>query len=61
MANITINIILVWCSISVATNCNRIISDILAAPEVIGHLNDESTEGLLSTYWDYAKKTAADG
>ena len=45
MSNITVNIILGWCGISIATNCNHIIADMLTAPEGIDHLNDESTEG----------------
>ena len=61
MAYIAVNIILLWCGIIVATNRNHIIADMLTAPEVINHLNEESTEGLCSTYQDYAKRTASDG
>ena len=50
-----------WCDISVATNRNRINADMLTAPEGIDHINDESTEGMLSTYRDYAKRAAPDG
>ena len=60
MANITVNIMLGWCGITVAANRNCIIANMITAPEGINHLNDESTEGLLSTYWDYAKRVAAD-
>ena len=60
MSNITVNIMFGWCGIIVATNRNRIIADIITAPEGIDHLNDESTEGLLSTYRDYADRTASD-
>ena len=48
------------CGISVGANCNRIVSDMLTAPEGINQLNDESTEGVLSTYRDYEKRAAAD-
>ena len=61
MAEITVNTMLGWCGISVAANRNRIIADMLSAPEGIDHLNDESTEGLLSTYRDYAKRSVAEG
>ena len=50
MSDITVNIILGWCSISVVTNQNSIIADMLDATEGINHIKDESTEGLLSTY-----------
>ena len=60
MANITVNIMLGWCGISVTINRNRIIADVLTTPEVIDHINDKYSEGLLSTYRDYAKRTAVD-
>ena len=59
MANITVNIMLGWCGISITTNRNHIIADMLTAPKGIDHLNDESTEGMLSTYRDNTKRTAA--
>ena len=61
MSNMTVKIMLGWCVFSVATNWNRIISGMLTVTEGIDHLNEESTERLLSTYWDYAKRTLADG
>ena len=38
MANISINVILGWCGISVVAQINRITSDLLSAPEGLGHL-----------------------
>ena len=48
MSNISINFILGWCGILVAAQRNRITSDLLIAPEVLGHFYNESTEELMS-------------
>jgi hypothetical protein len=61
MATIATTTLLTWCGISTARNCNRIIADMNSAPEGLDHLNDESTEGLMSMYRDYTKRTVADG
>ena len=50
MSNITVNIMLGWCGISIATNRNHIIADMFNALEGVDHLNEESKEGLLSAY-----------
>ena len=50
MANISINVILGWCGISVAVKRTRIPSDLLSVPEGLGHFYNESTEELLSTF-----------
>ena len=61
MANISINVILGWCGISVAAQRTRITSDLLSATEGLGQVYNDSTEELLSTFRDYGSRDAADG
>ena len=61
MANISVNVILGWCVISVASQRNRTTSDIISAPEELGQFYNESAEELPSTLRDYRRRDAADG
>ena len=58
---ITINAILQFCSITVADQRNRIEQEILSDPEVLMHLNDESTEDMITTFRDYGRREMTDG
>ena len=35
-------------------------NELLIVPEGMGHLNDESTKGMIATFWDYGRKDVAD-
>ena len=43
-----------------AANLNRIISDMLSVPEELEDLNQETTDGLMSMYREYAKISVTD-
>jgi hypothetical protein len=54
-------IILTWCRVSVAAQRTRIINEMMSAPEGLNHFNNESTEGMVSTFQDYGRRDVADG
>ena len=59
MADIINNMILTWCKFTLAKTRNRIIEDMLSAPEGLEHLNQETTDGLMLMYREYAKRSVA--
>jgi hypothetical protein len=58
---ITNNVILTWCGISTVNQRARIIAEMISAPEGLKHFNDETTEGMVSTFRDYSRRDAEDG
>ena len=55
------NTILTWCDITILAQRTRIMNELLIAPEGMRDLNDESTEGMIATFWDYGRRDVADG
>ena len=53
--------ILTWCGITISAQSTRIMNKLLIAPEGMLHLNDESTKGMIATFWDYGRRDVADG
>lgn len=58
---ITLTTILGWCGVTVAAQKNRIIAEMLSAPEGLEHFNNETTEGLIATFRDYGRRADGDG
>ena len=56
MSTIPITTILQWCGMSTATARNRIMADIMSPPEGMKHLNGETSEEMLGTFRDYARR-----
>ena len=44
--------IMKWCGITISAQRTRIMNELLIAPEGMRHINDESTEGMIDTFWD---------
>ena len=61
MAIIPIATIFQWCGMTTAAARNRIIADMMSPPEGLKHLNGETSEEILGTFRDYARRDAADG
>ena len=40
---------------------NTIVAELLSSPEGLGHLNDETEEGMISTFRDFGRRDANDG
>ena len=53
--------ILTWCGITILAQRTRIMNKPLISPEVMRHLNDESTEGIIATFQDYGHRDVSDG
>ena len=60
MAVIPIVTIFQWCGMSTKTTRNRIIIDIISPPEGLKHLNSETYEEMLGTFWEYARHEKED-
>ena len=58
---IATTMILRWCGITTNANKNTIIAEILSPPEGLTHLNDETDEGMMSTFRDFGRRDANDG
>ena len=58
---IATDIILGWCGITTNANKNTIVAELLSPPEVLGHLNDETEEGMVATFCDFGRRDANDG
>ena len=50
-----------WCGITIWAQRTRIVNELLIAPEGMRHLNDESTKGMIATFWDYSIRDVAYG
>ena len=61
MATIPIATIVQWCGISITTARNRIITDIMSPPEGLKHLNGDTSEEILGTFRDYARRDKEEG
>ena len=55
------NTILGWCGITSNSNKNTIVAELLISPEGLGHLNDETEEGMIATFRDFGRRDANDG
>ena len=53
--------ILGWCGITTNANKNTIIAEILSPPSGLTHLDDETDEGMMSTFRDFGRRDANDG
>ena len=58
---ITMNTILGWCGITTNANKNTIVAELLSPPEGLGHLSDETEEGMIATFRDFGRRDANDG
>ena len=58
---LTMQEVLVLCSIDDSTVINGIIQDMLSPPEGIRHLQDEDADGIQSACYGYARRTATNG
>ena len=56
MATIHITTIVQWCIISTTTSRNRIIDDMMSPLEGLKHINGETSEEMLGTFKDYARR-----
>ena len=61
MVTIPIATIVQWCVISTTAARNRIIADMMSPPEGLKHLNGETSEEMLVTFRDYARRDKEDG
>ena len=59
-APIPIATIVQWCGMSTTTARNRIIADMMSLPEGLKHLNGETSEQMLVTFRDYARRGKED-
>ena len=53
--------ILTWCGITISEQRNRIMNELLIAPEGMRNLNDESNEVMIATFRDYGRRDVAGG
>ena len=51
--------ILTWCGITISEQRNRIMNELLIAPEGMRNLNDESNEVMIATFRDYGRRDVA--
>ena len=58
---ITTNTILRWCGITTNANKNTIVAELLCSTEGLGHLNDDTKEGMIATFRDFGRRDANDG
>ena len=58
---ITTNTIIGWCGITTNANKNTIVAELLSSPEGLGHLSDETEEGMIATFCDFGRRDANDG
>ena len=56
MATIPITTIFQWCGMSTTTARNRIIADMMIPIEGLKHLNGETSEEMLGTFREYARR-----
>ena len=61
MATIPITTIVQRCLISTTTARNRIIADMMIPPEGPRHLNGKTSEEMLGTFRDFARRDKQDG
>ena len=61
MAPIPIAHIVQLFGMSTTTTRNRIIADMMSSPEGLKHLNGESSEEMLGTFRNYARRDKEDG
>ena len=61
MAPIPITTIVQCCGMSTTTARNRIIADMMSPPEGLKHLNGETSEEMLGTFREYARRDKEDG
>ena len=61
MDTIPITTIAQWCGMSNTTARNIIIADIMSPPEGLKHINGETSEEILGTFGDYARRDKEDG
>ena len=57
---IPITTILTWCGITIAAQRTRIMNKMLISLEGMRHLNYESTEGMIATFWYYGRRDVDD-
>ena len=58
---IATNTILGWYGITTNANKNTIVAELLSPPEGLGHLNNETKEGMIATFCYFGRRDANDG
>ena len=57
---ISTNTILGWCGITTNANKNKIVAELLIPPEGLAYLNNETEEGMISTFRHFRRRDAND-